>query len=332
ELTLLEALVVPQEGELRLQVTVGAPGPDGRRPVALYSRRGEDSEWVRHASGVLSEAPAAAADGFEVLAQWPVTGAQRVDLDGFYERFAEQGIAYGPAFQGLSELWRDGDTAYGLVRLPEGVSTDGYGIHPALLDTALHVLKAAMAEQSTEDSVLLPFEWTGVSLEAVAGSVLRVRAELDSESSAARIRVTDETGVPIAAVEGLLLRDATAEQIRAAASVSVDHLYRVDFQPVTAGSQAQDAERLVIDARNWSGSVTEVAGRGLAELQQALADEAVSEIVLVTCGAVGEDATDVGQASLWGLVRSARSEHPERVIRLIDTDTQDLTSALRVAD
>ncbi|MGN9796444.1 type I polyketide synthase, partial [Streptomyces sp. OZ13] len=160
-------------------------------------------------------------------------------------------------------------------------------------------------------------------------SELRVRADLDTSGTSLRLWVADPAGGPV--LSGRLdLREVTADQIRA--STSVDHLYRVEFQPVTVGSQAQDAERLVIDARGWSGSVTEVAARGLAELQQALADEAVSEIVLVTCGAVGEDATDVGQASLWGLVRSARSEHPERVIRLIDTDTQDLTSALQVAD
>ncbi|MGW0238440.1 SDR family NAD(P)-dependent oxidoreductase, partial [Streptomyces sp. NPDC002996] len=258
-----------------------------------------------------------------------------VGLDGFYERLDTIGIEYGPAFRGLSELWRDGGTAYGLVHLPEDASTDGYGIHPALLDTALHVIKASMTESSPTDGVLLPFEWAGVSLEAVAGSVLRVRAEMDSETSTARIQVADEAGVPVAVVEGLLLRKATAEQIRAAASVSVDHLYRLEFQPVTAGSPpARDADRLVVDARGWSGSVTEVAGRGLTELQQALSGD-TAEIVLVTCGAVGEDATNVGQASLWGLVRSARSEHPERVIRLIDTDTdtdESLTSALSVAD
>ncbi|MFF3292046.1 type I polyketide synthase, partial [Streptomyces sp. NPDC003023] len=329
ELTLLEALVVPEEGELRLQATVGAPAPDGRRPFALYSRRGDDGEWTRHAAGELSEAPVPASDGFEALAQWPVPGAQQVDLDGFYERFAEQGIAYGPAFRGLSELWRDGDTAYGLVRLPEDASTDGYGIHPALLDTALHVLKGSAAARERLEGALLPVEWAQVELSAVGGSELRVRADLDPSGTSLRLWAADAAGRPV--VSGRLdLREVTAEQIRAA--TSVDHLYRVEFQPVPAGSPpARDADRLVIDARGWSGSVTEVAGRGLTELQQALPGD-TAEIVLVTCGAVGEDATSVAQASLWGLVRSARSEHPERVIRLIDTDTDDLTSALSVAD
>ncbi|MBL0781817.1 polyketide synthase dehydratase domain-containing protein, partial [Streptomyces albidoflavus] len=68
------------------------------------------------------------------LAQWPVAGAEQVSLEGFYDDFAARGLVYGPAFQGLTELWRKGNTAYGLVRLPEGRSVDGFGIHPALLD------------------------------------------------------------------------------------------------------------------------------------------------------------------------------------------------------
>ncbi|MGW0238941.1 polyketide synthase dehydratase domain-containing protein, partial [Streptomyces sp. NPDC002996] len=160
ELTLLEALVLPEQGELRLQVTVDAADAEGHRPVTVYSSAAAaDAPWVRHAEGTLTgpiPISSTPSDEFEALAQWPVPGAQRMDLDGFYERFAEQGIAYGPAFRGLSELWRDGDTAYGLVRLPEDASTDGYGIHPALLDTALHVLKGSAAARERLEGALLP--------------------------------------------------------------------------------------------------------------------------------------------------------------------------------
>ncbi|WP_047471982.1 polyketide synthase dehydratase domain-containing protein, partial [Streptomyces sp. M10] len=99
--------------------------------------------WRQHAAGELAEAGAAGPDDhaeFAGLAQWPVAGAEQVSLEGFYDDFAARGLVYGPAFQGLTELWRKGNTAYGLVRLPEGRSVDGFGIHPALLDAALHAL------------------------------------------------------------------------------------------------------------------------------------------------------------------------------------------------
>ncbi|KJS52124.1 hypothetical protein VM98_33355, partial [Streptomyces rubellomurinus subsp. indigoferus] len=137
ELALVEPLVL--EGPVRLQVVVGGVD-NGRRPVSLYSRP-EDAQdgWTLHASGELAEEKGES-DGFDALRRWPVVNAESVSLEGFYERFAARGLAYGPAFQGLTELFRDGSTAYGLVRLPEGLKADEFGVHPALLDAALHTL------------------------------------------------------------------------------------------------------------------------------------------------------------------------------------------------
>ncbi|MEE1838256.1 polyketide synthase dehydratase domain-containing protein, partial [Streptomyces sp. JV190] len=141
ELTLLEPLVLTEETPLRLQVTIGAENGNGQRAVTIHSRA-EDSQdaWRQHATGELAGSEAVPPHEFAELAQWPVPGAERVDLDGFYDAFRARGLEYGPAFQGLTELWRDGSTAYGLVRLPDSLAPDDFGIHPALLDAALHTL------------------------------------------------------------------------------------------------------------------------------------------------------------------------------------------------
>ncbi|MCP3771686.1 polyketide synthase dehydratase domain-containing protein, partial [Streptomyces sp. MAR25Y5] len=109
ELTLLEPLVLPEDKALRLQVVVGAPDAQGRRPIALFSRPEDASDevaWSQHATGGLTEAEGIEAEGEELteLAQWPVAGAEQVSLDGFYDDFAARGLVYGPAFQGLTEL------------------------------------------------------------------------------------------------------------------------------------------------------------------------------------------------------------------------------------
>ncbi|GAA4312796.1 hypothetical protein GCM10023086_33490 [Streptomyces venetus] len=72
-------------------------------------------------------------------------------------------------------------------------------------------------------------------------------------------------------------------------------------------------------------SVHETAGRALSLLQSYLADErlASSRLVLLTHGAVATQAQDVpdsAQAAVWGLVRTAQTEHPDRFV-LVDTDT-----------
>ncbi|MBL0804770.1 polyketide synthase dehydratase domain-containing protein, partial [Streptomyces albidoflavus] len=100
ELTLLEPLVLPEEGALRLQVVVSAPDAQGHRPVAVFSRPEEASEevaWRQHAAGELAEAGAAGPDDhaeFAGLAQWPVAGAEQVSLEGFYDDFAARGLVY----------------------------------------------------------------------------------------------------------------------------------------------------------------------------------------------------------------------------------------------
>ncbi|MFH8953846.1 polyketide synthase dehydratase domain-containing protein, partial [Streptomyces albidoflavus] len=234
ELTLLEPLVLPEDGAVRLQVVVSAPeGESGRRPVAVFSRPEDASDevaWRQHAAGELAEgAGLSGGDEAAELAQWPVAGAEQVSLEGFYDDFAARGLVYGPAFQGLTELWRKGNTAYGLVRLPEGRSVDGFGIHPALLDAALHALVGVQDPEGVDaGTALLPFEWTGVELHASGARELRVAVELDDAAHALSLTVTDPAGLPVIHAEGLRLRAASAEQVRV--SQAVEHAYRVAFE------------------------------------------------------------------------------------------------------
>ncbi|WP_346074586.1 polyketide synthase dehydratase domain-containing protein, partial [Streptomyces thermogriseus] len=183
ELTLLEPLVLTEDTPVRLQVVVGAETADGQREITIYSRPENapgDTPWRRHATGELGRAEPIAGEAFAELARWPVAGAEQVELDGFYEAFSARGIDYGPAFQGLVELWRKDNTAYGRVRLPEGLTTDGFGIHPALLDAALHTLIGARHEEDGkhEQPVYLPFEWTDVELFTTNTTELQVHIEL----------------------------------------------------------------------------------------------------------------------------------------------------------
>ena len=117
------------------------------------------------------------------LEAWPPVGGTPIDLTGLYSTLQAHGFGYGPAFQGLREAWRVGDAVYGRVVLPEALSesAEAYGVHPALLDAALHVLGLADAgvARVSDGSVLLPFEWSEVSLVATGARELRVRASVE---------------------------------------------------------------------------------------------------------------------------------------------------------
>ena len=75
---------------------------------------------------------------------------------------------------------------------------------------------------------------------------------------------------------------------------------------------------LVVDA-TAPGAARDRAAALLTLLQAWLADPAWadSRLVVRTFGAVGDEVTDPDGAALWGLARSAQSEHPDR-IHLLD--------------
>ncbi|WUG42419.1 SDR family NAD(P)-dependent oxidoreductase [Kitasatospora sp. NBC_00458] len=372
ELTLEAPLVVPERGGVQIQLVVGELDGTGRRSLTLHSRIQGDaeesaqSEWVRHATGTLAAQEAGGAR--EDLAVWPPQGAEVADVSDLYERFAERGFAYGPVFAGLRAAWRRGEEVFAEVALPveEQAQAARFGIHPALLDAALHAV--ALGGVTEDDRGRLPFSWSGVSLHAVGARELRVRLTPVGEG-AVSLFVADAAGVVVAAVESLVLRPVTAEQVRAArgAVLGQDSLLRVDwtalsvpadvagvagtawlgerpaalvglagdgFVDLAALGAAVDAGlkvpgTVVLGVSGGSADpvvgVREVAAGVLGVLQGWTADErwAGSRLVVVTRGAVavesGAGVTDLAAASVWGLVRSAQSEHPGRIV-LVDVD------------
>ena len=272
ELTLVAPLVLPEEGAVRVQVQVDAPeaGEEGRRALSIFSRledAAEGSAWTLHAQGMLSRAEATAALPEEVeLEAWPPVGGTPIDLTGLYTTLQAHGFGYGPAFQGLREAWRVGDAVYGRAVLPEALSelAEGYGLHPALLDAALHVLGLAEAGDArvSDGLVLLPFEWSEVSLLATGARELRVRASVERRGEGealAQLQLADGSGQAVARVGGLRLREASEAQIREAARSEAQHLYRLDWRPVALSEAG--AEALHADSRRRRRAGEEVGSR-----------------------------------------------------------------------
>ncbi|MEU3383303.1 acyltransferase domain-containing protein, partial [Streptomyces caelestis] len=154
ELVQESPLILGEDDAVHIQLTVGPDDGTGRRRFTVASRpasaalaEGESAAplWTRHAGGVLSDAGAEAPSGpCGPTGAWPPVGAEPVDLTGFYDSVALNGFAYGPSFRGLGRMWRSGEQVYGEVELPEHFRAEAahYGVHPALLDAALHTALA----------------------------------------------------------------------------------------------------------------------------------------------------------------------------------------------
>nr|AFG19422.1 MycD4 [Streptomyces flaveolus] len=326
ELVIEAPLIIPDEGAVRVQVSVGED-TDGVRPVAVYSRPADadpDAPWVRHASGQLSAEVAVAAAALSV---WPPEDAVTVDVSGLYEQLARRGYGYGPVFQGLRAVWRRGGEVFAEVALPSGEveSAGGFGLHPALLDAALHAGAFLSEREPDGEELLLPFAWGGVSLHASGASNLRIRLKSTGVQSLA-LDVADGEGAPVASVESLVLRAVAGEELRASGRGG-ESLFRVEWSsvPLPVSEGVDDVEVEVVEVPgsvSWdAGVVREVTAGVLSVVQSFLAESRGGWLVVVSQGAVvvGGDGgvVDPVGAAVWGLVRSVQAESPGRVV-LVD--------------
>ncbi|MFI6652840.1 SDR family NAD(P)-dependent oxidoreductase [Streptomyces sp. NPDC050529] len=347
ELVLEAPLVLDDGVAVQLQVSVAEPDEGGRRAVAVYSRPesrvGEGSaEAVCHARGVLvAEAGPLAS---VVPAVWPPVGCEPVDLAGLRVRLAEVGFDYGPAFQGLRAAWRDSEHIYAEVALPDehADSAGAFAFHPALFDASLHG-GLDWLDHGEGFSVGLPFSWSGVRFAQSGASRVRVRIGSAGES-ALRVDVADEYGTPVACVEKLAFRPVDQAQLASVQQAKNNALFTVDWTALSLpASSAVSAQVAVLGASGYEGVdalVAAVAEGGqvvpdlvLAEpsdaaealglLQRWLVADQLSgaRLVVVTRGAVaiGDESPDLMQAPVWGLVRSAQSENPDRFV-LVDVE------------
>ncbi|MFD7258925.1 type I polyketide synthase [Streptomyces sp. NPDC059874] len=348
ELTLEAPLVLPASGGAALRVAAGAPDASGRRPLHIHSRLDgapEDS-WTRHATGFLATGAPPKVDAD--LTQWPPRGATAVDVDGAYERLRERGYGYGPAFQGLTAAWRRGDELFAEAALPDSVRAEAadYGLHPALLDTAMHVdVLVDQGEGGTE--ALLPFAWSGVSLHATGAAALRVYVRRIRGAEESAMVVADETGNPVMTVSSLICRPVSADQLEPTNGVLSDALHHIEWTPLPAPAEPLPSSTVVLDEYGLAilGDPSAVVlaccptpvGRPALEatrtitsyvlglLQSWLTDERFefTTLVVVTRGAVAtgaDTAPDLTQAPVWGIVRAAQAENPGRIV-LLDTET-----------
>ncbi|MGW7090458.1 SDR family NAD(P)-dependent oxidoreductase [Streptomyces sp. NPDC054871] len=371
ELTLRSPVVVPDGGALEIQVGVGAPAADGRRTLTFSTRPepdahdgsaepdaddADDAEWTLHATATLATEPPDTPAPWDGGGAWPPAGATAVPLEDLYERLHDRGMRFGPAFRSLRAVWKLGEHLYADLALPDDRHTDleEYGVHPALLDAALHTMGLLDA---TGTDLRLPFAWSGVRLLGRAGaSRLRARVTPTGPDTLA-LDLAGTDGTPVLSADEVTLRPVPAAGLGAVP----DPLYGVEWRELTvpevpavapaplwetsldtyAEPPADTDEPRILVVRcpagsgHSDGSTAErartTATRALTVLQNWLADDrpATSRLVMVTRGAVGtgpdEDVPALDTAPLWGLLRSAQSEHPDRIV-LIDDDPSDRAS------
>ncbi|ATL71963.1 polyketide synthase [Nocardia terpenica] len=303
ELTLEAPLVLPDTGAVRIQARVGAIDETGCRTLTIHSRTedGLDSRWTRHATGTVTERAATPPAEPE---SWPPPGATPVPVDDLYDRFDASGYRYGPAFRGVRAAWRRGNEIFTEVALPDrdDRAASAYGVHPALLDAALHGMRlgpadgaaAAAAEPGTAQ---VPFSWNTVTLHAVGATRLRIRLAFTADGEV-RIDATDPQGHPVASVAALAVRPIRTDTLLSAAAP--DALFRVEWTPLPGlAAELPPAGRW---AAIGSAGLLPDTHPDLTALGTAIDQGApVPDVVLADCRSAGTDAASVHTATAAAL-------------------------------
>ncbi|GAA0440348.1 hypothetical protein Acor_12850 [Acrocarpospora corrugata] len=317
-------LILPAKGAVDVQVVIRhAEGP---RQVRVYTRPADDPEgaWTRHVSGLVTAAPAATVAAWAGV--WPPADAVPVAVDGGYERLADLGYEYGPTFQAVRALWRQGDDLLAEVAVDDDLDVTGYGLHPALFDAMFHPMLLAGGDAPGE--LRLPFEFRGVRLLAAGASRLRVRLTPIGADGCA-IQAADDAGRPVFSMDSLRVRPVPVTAL-AASTGPVPHGVDWVEVSVTGGDgsgfafldpallQSPDplpgfvVATLTATSGNVPATVRELSTQALNLIQTWVAGERFSGSRLVFRTRVD----DLAGAAVWGLVRAAQSEHPGRFVLL----------------
>lgn len=206
--------------------------------VRIYSQpQGTDDEhsWVLHAQGTVRSTDVQTAPSVDL-------GALRerehttLDVCQLYEGFARLGLDYGPSFQGIRELRRNGNEVVAELALSDALAATAisYGMHPALLDAGLQCLMAV--EESSEGTTYLPFEFGEATFFGPAPMRAWVHARLEpaaknAESVIGSVSWMDETGRVFATIANLRAKRANAESMRQALrdESAGETLFRLDW-------------------------------------------------------------------------------------------------------
>ncbi|MFJ1754071.1 SDR family NAD(P)-dependent oxidoreductase [Kitasatospora sp. NPDC088134] len=246
ELTLEAPLPLPSDQDVDLQATAGPADARGARPVAVHSRpagAGPDTPWTRHATGTLAPATGEQpgeqtgeqpGDRFGAhLDSAPFRAVAPTDAGQFYAELADEGYTYGPAFRAVTGTAADGDRRAAELRLPPDAARDGFVLHPALLDAALHPLVRGRGDDGT-GRIALPFAWSGVTPGPAAGAETARVLITPTGPDRARLDLRAEDGRRVATVEELALRRVGTDRLGARDATAARDLLRTEWRPVPA--------------------------------------------------------------------------------------------------
>jgi acyl transferase domain-containing protein len=234
-LVLQTPLVLSEAGARRVQVVLGETAAEAVS-VSVYSQPAQGASgvgWTQHASATVTAEEAAAPAPLD-LAALQARCAEALDVGAVYADLAEVGLAFGPAFQGLRSLWRGDGESLAEVALAAGMTADGYGVFPPLLDAAFQAVVAAVPAAASEELLLL-FEIGSLAVHQPGAEAAWVHVQLRGGAGTAGVvadvTLADAAGAVVAQVTELRLQRADRDALRrGTAEAPPEAFYRLEWR------------------------------------------------------------------------------------------------------
>lgn len=288
----------------------------GQEQLEFYSQTGPDAPWRSHGSARVPDGQVKPHEPLDRVER--PEGVAQLPLEPFYAALVRFGLSYGPAFQPLEAVWRDGDQAWARLKRPAGAGDW------ALLDGCFQVVAATLDPEAAAGQLFLPVGleelWLGsVSLPDQLECQLQLQPSDEPAFVLAHLLLLAEGSV-IGWVRGFRLRRLPRQALDWLFPLPADQrteelllpvhqrwLVQAQWQPCPDQPTLPVAEAQSLPAHvllHWPDPATQSVDEALAKLL-ALAQQNPGEIWLVLEGE-GEI-----QAALAGFVRTAALEQPD---------------------
>jgi 1-acyl-sn-glycerol-3-phosphate acyltransferase len=236
-ITLTRALVLTPRADVRVQCAIGDRG------VAIHADTG--GGWQEHATARIEDSRP-----LDTLIDLDAVSTQCTTVlahDDIYASFARRGLEYGPAFTGITDARRTDGQAVARIELPAAAGpTDGYLVHPALLDATFQLL--LLAADVADDGLFVPVHIDAVAVKQAIGRTCWAWARLISGAGNEVVGEVDliaDDGTVLMTVRGL--RCQRLDDHRRPADGIADWLYELRWEAPEDGSGGPTILRTTAD-------------------------------------------------------------------------------------
>ena len=246
------------------------PARDGVLPArvcSLADDAGADADWTCHVTARLSGAAATGTTlAATVLAEVRESCTLAVGGSTFYADLARRGLAFGPAFQSVRQVWRGNQQALGEVELHADLHREApaYRMHPVLLDGCLQVMAAATVPDG-EDALYLPMAIGRYTLHRRGGercwAHVVADAQVQGATRRADMRVFDAGGALVAELADVRLKRVARDALERLGERRLeDSLYEVVWQDAPR-TTAPSAAVIALNVTDMAAAATAASDR-----------------------------------------------------------------------